>query len=97
MPPPRGGGKHEQDIKDLMKGLAKCLRLHKLKCETQPPKPPSWCRWMERVPGTPEQIENVGNKLVIGGSVAIGVVGIGKIIGKIPGLGELLRPLPVIP
>jgi hypothetical protein len=36
-PPPRGGGRHAQEIADLWGAYAKCQALHKEKCEDCPP------------------------------------------------------------
>ncbi|MCS7016531.1 MAG: RHS repeat-associated core domain-containing protein [Gemmatales bacterium] len=61
MPWPRGGGRHTKEIVDLWNALMKCMTLSELKqCNKPPPKPPVWCRIVERVPGTPEQLEAAG-------------------------------------
>lgn len=36
-PPPRGGGRHAQEIADLWRAYAWCQALHKAKCENCPP------------------------------------------------------------
>jgi RHS repeat-associated protein len=78
MPWPRGGGRHTQEIIDHWNALMKCMTLYELKqCNKPPPKPPVWCRIVERVPGTPEQLEKAG-KVSLGIGVAILTRGRGR-------------------
>ena len=65
MPPPRGGGRHADDIANLWEAYAKCQAIHALKaCRT--PKPPSvWERIVIRVPGSDE----TWNRIALGSAV----------------------------
>jgi RHS repeat-associated protein len=65
MPWPRGGGHHKEDLTGYWNALKRCRRLWELKnCDKPPPKPPVWCRGVEGVPGTAEQLERAGEALL---------------------------------
>ena len=93
MESPRGGGRHAVEIADFWVAYAKCQALYELKqCNKPPDKPPVWCRVIEKVSGTPEQLETAGKVSTVIG-VRIGVVIAPVVVG--PRIAPIVRSLPI--
>jgi RHS repeat-associated protein len=76
MPPPRGGGRHADEIADLWRAYARCQAIHAGKNCEDPRPPRCWERVILKVPGSDE----AWNRLAVGGAVVAIVAGGGAII-----------------
>jgi RHS repeat-associated protein len=78
MPPPRGGGRHADEIADLWRAYARCQAIHAAK-NCQDPKPPScWERVILKVPGSDQTWQHIGTGCaIVGGAAACGAIIIG--------------------
>ncbi len=76
MPPPRGGGRHADEIADLWRAYARCQAIHAGKNCVDPAPPKIWERVLCRVPGSDQAWQRVAT----GGAVVAIVAGGGAII-----------------
>ncbi len=90
MPPPRGGGRHADEIADLWRAYAKCQAIHAAK-SCQDPKPPKiWERVICKVPGSAE----TWNKVAVGSGIVGAAAGAGAIVIACPECIPVLIRLP---
>jgi RHS repeat-associated protein len=85
-PPPRGGGRHSDEIADLWRAYARCQAISAAK-NCHDPKPPSvWVRVVCKVPGSDQLWNNIG--------AASGLIGLGSLAGAgIIATGGALGPV----